>query len=108
MVFDFTQDTKEILLVKVEQSEGLIIAGVDIYTPLWRFTNVIAYQQNGKIYFNRYKMKRGDCEIIATFAHEYMHRLGYAHGDNNPINKERSVPYYIGHLAKDLCLKGVI
>ena len=106
--FDYTIDTRDILLVKVEQSEGLIISQVDSYSPIWRFSDVIAYHQNGVIYFNKYKMKRDDCDVIATFVHEYMHRLGYTHGDNNPKNKAHSVPYYMGSLAKEICLKDKI
>jgi hypothetical protein len=108
LTFDYTTDTREILLVKIKQSEGLILSRADVYSPLWRFSDVIAYHKDNVIYFNRYKLKRSACEIIATFVHEYMHRLGYAHGDNNPTNKEDSVPYFMGNLAKETCIKGDI
>jgi hypothetical protein len=108
LTFDYTTDTREILLVKIKQSEGLILSHADVYSPLWRFSDVIAYHKDNVIYFNRYKLKRSNCEIIATFVHEYLHRLGYAHGDNNPTNKENSVPYFMGILAKETCIRGDI
>jgi hypothetical protein len=108
LTYDFTTDTRAIVMAKIKNSEGLIVLRASTYAPLWRFSDIIAYQSNNMIYFNKYKLKRASCNIIATFVHEYLHRLGYSHGDNNPKNKENSVPYYVGNVAKEACLKGRI
>lgn len=103
--FDYSIDTKEIVLIKIKQTKGLIIAMVDKYYPVWRFSSILAYQDKNNIYFNGYKLKRSECDLVDTFVHEYLHRLGYGHGDNSSTGKQNSVPYYFGELARQECEK---
>jgi prolyl-tRNA editing enzyme YbaK/EbsC (Cys-tRNA(Pro) deacylase) len=68
----------------------------------------IAFHKGGKAYFNKHKLERKKCSMVNTLVHEYMHFIGYSHGDNSPVGKENSVPYYFGNRAQELCEAGVI
>lgn len=71
-------------------------------------SHVFAYQSEGAAYLNRNRLNRKECSLINTLVHEYMHFVGYSHGDNTPEGKGDSVPYYFGDRAQALCEAGVI
>jgi len=70
--------------------------------------HVFAYQSEGAAYLNRDRLNRKECSLINTLVHEYMHFVGYSHGDNDPNGKNESIPYYFGDRAQELCEAGVI
>lgn len=70
--------------------------------------HVFAYQSEGAAYLNRDRLNRKDCSLINTLVHEYMHFVGYSHGDNTPEGKGESIPYFFGDRAQELCEAGVI
>lgn len=70
--------------------------------------HVFAYQSEGAAYLNRDRLNRKACSLINTLVHEYMHFVGYSHGDNDPNGKQESIPYYFGDRAQELCEAGVI
>lgn len=70
--------------------------------------HVFAYQSEGAAYLNRDRLNRKECSLINTLVHEYMHFVGYSHGDNSPEGKGESIPYYFGDRAQELCEAGVI
>jgi hypothetical protein len=72
-----------------------------------RFSAAIAYYTKSEgIKLNRYKLKRNPCSIVGTLVHEYMHHLGFSHGDNYAKGKEFSVPYWMGNKAVKMCKEG--
>lgn len=103
--FDFTDDTIPQILKRFRENVSL---EVGTFEPSSKQMVTIAFHQNGKAYFNKYKLERGTCSMINTLVHEYMHFVGYSHGDNSPVGKENSVPYYFGKRAQELCEAGVI
>lgn len=106
--FDYCVENRDIILTKIKHTESIIVTTVDKYYPLWRFSSVLAYQNRNGIFMNGYKMKRSECEFVETLVHEYLHRLGYGHGDNSSSGKQNSVPYYFGGVAYSECEKGNI
>lgn len=70
--------------------------------------HVFAYQSEGAAYLNSDRLNRKSCSLINTLVHEYMHFVGYSHGDNDPQGKNESIPYYFGDRAQELCEAGVI
>ncbi len=103
--FDFTDDSLENILQRLQEKIRL---KVTTFHPNSRQMVTIAYHKGGTAYFNKYKLERKECSTINTLVHEYMHFVGYSHGDNSPVGKEDSVPYYFGNRAQDLCEAGVI
>lgn len=106
--FDYCVENKDIILTKIKHTESIIVTTVDKYYPLWRFSSVLAYQNRNGIFLNGYKMNRSECDFVETLVHEYLHRLGYGHGDNSSSGKQSSVPYYFGGVARSECEKGNI
>lgn len=103
--FDFTEESLETILQRLQDKSRL---RVRTFEPNENQMVTIAYHHGGTAYFNRYKLNRDDCSMINTLVHEYMHFAGYSHGDNSPVGKENSVPYYFGNRAQELCEAGVI
>ncbi len=103
--FDFTTDTLDEILKRLEEKVSL---KVGTFVPTERQMVTVAYHRGGKAYFNSHKLERKTCSMINTLVHEYMHFVGYSHGDNSPEGKENSVPYYFGNRAQELCEAGVI
>lgn len=62
---------------------------------------------DGQIYVNTLKANT-DCHVVGTLVHEYMHYLGYGHGDNRKVGKGNSVPYWFGGMATVFCMKGLL
>jgi hypothetical protein len=103
--FDFTEDKLDQILNRLEMKIRL---KVSTFEPNERQMVTLAYHNGGTAYFNQLKLERNDCQLINTLVHEYMHFVGYSHGDNSPVGKENSVPYYFGNRAQELCEAGVI
>lgn len=103
--FDFTEDNLDEILKKLEDKSQLKVSS---FEPSSKQMMTIAFHKGGTAYFNEYKLHRKDCSQINTLVHEYMHFVGYSHGDNSPEGKENSVPYYFGSRAQELCEAGVI
>jgi hypothetical protein len=78
----------------------------DVAISTYRTTNprskTIAYTYGGAktIYFNKWKNPRDIESMINTVIHESTHIVGYKHGDNKNIGKEKSVPYLVGSIAE--------
>ena len=106
--FDYSVENRDIILTKIKHTESIIVTTVDKYYPLWRFSSVLAYQNRNGIFINGYKFNRSECDFVETLVHEYLHRLGYGHGDNSSSGKQNSVPYYFGGVAYSECQKGNI
>ncbi len=103
--FDYTTDSLVEILKRLEDKVRL---KVSTFEPTSRQMMTVAYHKGGTAYFNEHKLERKSCSMINTLVHEYMHFVGYSHGDNGPEGKENSVPYYFGNRAQELCEAGVI
>ena len=58
-------------------------------------------------YINSRKLNRSMGSIVATIIHELIHMIdnfdnnaSYGHGDNSPVGKQYSVPYWVDNLAQ--------
>lgn len=101
-----TQDTRDIVISKIRASEGEIVVPVDMYWPnMFQTNRVTAYRVGNRIRFNGNRMNRGDCALINTFVHEWLHALGYDHKSAKDL---MSVPYYYGDMAEEACKNGKI
>lgn len=103
--FDYTTDTLPEILKRLEDKVRL---KVRTFEPTSRQMVTVAFHKGGTAFFNEYKLERKTCSMINTLVHEYMHFVGYSHGDNSPEGKASSVPYYFGNRAQELCEAGVI
>lgn len=103
--YDFTDDELPEILRRLQEKVRL---KVSTFEPSQKQMVTIAYHKGGTAYFNELKLERSACSLINTLVHEYMHFVGYSHGDNSPVGKENSVPYYFGNRAQELCEAGVI
>lgn len=101
-----TQDNRDIVISKIRASEGEIVVPVDMYWPnMFQTNRVTAYRVGNRIRFNGNRMNRGDCALINTFVHEWLHALGYDHKSAKDL---MSVPYYYGDMAEEACKNGKI
>lgn len=85
---------------------------VKIYYPKWRLSKAIGYFTPSRpldINLNGYKLNRSQYSIIGTFFHELVHlsdnhnkNQSYGHGDNNPLGKQNTAPYFIGNVFTNL------
>ncbi len=103
--FEFTDMTFEQIIERMKDPKFLRLR---TFTPSPENMHVVAYHKGGTAYLNTYKTERKECSMINTLVHEYMHFMGFGHGDNNYEGKENSIPYYFGKRAEELCEAGVI
>lgn len=107
--FDFSDHTPDMIR---EALRKRLSVKITTYQPSLRervlYPNVIGFHKSGVIYLNRLKLNREDCRVLGTLAHEYMHRLGYSHGNDSPDGKENTIPYWFGDKAYQLCHEGKI
>lgn len=117
----FTHTDLDTPLIKETMEVGLF--GYDLkisfYRSSWFFRNVVGHVKNGKpftIFINTrhkdFKKLKGESleddirDKIETIAHEIVHLIdmramfgGFGHGDNSPVGKENSFPYWFGRYA---------
>lgn len=103
--FDYTEEQIEDVVERLKNPKYMRLRS---FSPAPENMHVLAYQSEGAAYLNRYKTERHACSMINTLVHEYMHFIGYSHGDNDATGKENSVPYFFGQRAEELCEAGVI
>lgn len=102
--FDFTAHDVQMILETVSEHQRMRVATFDQEGR----RRTMAYHRGDTMYFNADRLDRSRCELINTLVHEYMHNLGYGHGDDLPEGKGGSVPYYFGDRAQELCEARVI
>jgi hypothetical protein len=88
--------------VEIEAKNGRRneLVSVDTYRPAWPWSAAIAKTVKGRISLNERKIpSMSELEYVGTLVHEFMHVIGYGHGNNSPKGKEQSVPYRVGKLA---------
>jgi hypothetical protein len=103
--FDFNELNFEDIMERLRVQKFMKLR---TFTPDPENMNVVAFHKEGAAFINSYKMERNECSMINTLVHEYTHYLGFGHGDNSPVGKENSIPYYFGNRAQELCEAGVI
>lgn len=102
--FDYTTDSGEQVLLKIKSGK---IAQVGTYKSFNPWSAAIAYSSGGYIYYNTRKNPREMKYMVNTLTHEYLHVIGYGHGDNYSEGKDNSAPYLIGTRSEkfvEVCL----
>lgn len=72
------------------------------YTPWNMFSKAISYRNTGSnvVYFNTRKNPRPIPEMVNTLIHEWLHVVGFDHGNNYAAGKENTVNYAVGSMAE--------
>ncbi len=99
-----------------------IMSGADLYTPadgdfdirwkvkkrslFWRITsNTIGYTYPFSRTINTYEWfikKRRPPTVAGHLMHEYLHNCGFVHGAGRSKLRNRSVPYAVGYMVKNI------
>ena len=114
--FEGSNCTPQILAGLVESfytNSNVIIE--EYKTPWWKRSNVLAYTTDSRrIFINTRNLDRSDASIAGTIAHELIHcvdnqdiKYYFGHGDNSPINKGQTAPYWIGKKVMDNYLASI-
>ena len=101
--WEYTNDNGETIAVKLSKGRQAVIK---LYTPWYPWSKAIASTTGNVISLNSRKMNRSIESIANTLIHEYCHVINYGHGNNSPIGKENSVPYWVGNKFERM-LKGL-
>lgn len=116
--FDRSNAPSRVIAELMEKSS--LVFRVTVFMPRggkrFKYRNTFAYTDSGfpnTLFLNRRKLNRETEDIAATIIHESVHALddseaqyGFGHGDNSPVGKANTAPYWIGNLAYRM-LKGV-
>lgn len=100
--FTYTEEENWKVIEKIEWAFGGntdII--VELYTPVNPWTSAIGYSNGtNTIFVNERKINYlSSYDYAGNIAHEWMHVLGFSHGDNYITEeKKKSVPYAFGYL----------
>ena len=82
---------------------------VTLYYNRWTKTLGYTYPNTRKTHINMAKINIEEFEMMATvvgnIVHEYMHNLGYGHTKFWTSDRDTSVPYAYGYMARDLALE---
>lgn len=90
--FDFTNHTPGMVAATLENVREVAIK-VGFYREWWPWSKVIAYEENGEVWFNTRKAEAGD---VGNVAHETMHAMGFSHNGNAASGNQNTIPYWIG------------
>lgn len=107
--FKFSEDSPDMIRSKIMEGFDVKIVA---YKPTvlqslqWKYS--VAYHDDWTIYLNTKNLGMSECSIVNTLAHESTHAWGYSHGDDSPVGKKETFPYWIGDKAEELCMKGTI
>lgn len=98
--YDFTTDTPKEVERKMRAALTRPVT-VEFSTYTKYFSKTIAYRNTGgtTVYFNLKRNPRAIEEMLDTGIHEWLHVVGYGHGDNYATGKQDSVPYRVGSIA---------
>lgn len=108
--FDFTNQSNQAIAEIVQSFWATKDFQISTYRPWWRWSKAIAStgDQTGCA-INIYKLSSYIPDLCDTIAHEFIHGANFyanpnmnpknaifGHGDNSPVGKDNSTPYYIG------------
>lgn len=107
--FDFTNQTSVSIAEIVQSFWALNDFQVKTYRPWWRWSKAVASTSGSREFsFNVYKLSSYVPDLVATIVHESIHAANFhvnphmnpkmaifGHGDNSPVGKRNSVPYWI-------------
>jgi hypothetical protein len=103
-VFEYTEKTGYAVIAALHERR----CGLRLYATKNPFSSVIAttYANDREyLYFNTRKNPRDMKYMVNTAIHECSHLAGFSHGDNSPVGKENSVPYFIGKSSESVVEK---
>ena len=108
--FDYSDTTPAIISDLMKGSD--LKFKVTTFHPHWLegYGRTLAYTDSrfsNTLFLNDKKLNRDPEEVAASIIHESVHALDddksnnyrFGHGDDSPIGKENSAPYWIGNLA---------
>lgn len=104
VAFDYSDETGTNVYTRLEKAS----CGIRLYATKNPFSSAIAttYATDRKFfYLNTRKNPRPMPSMVNTAIHECTHLVGYTHGDNSPVGKENSVPYWAGDQAEKIAVK---
>jgi hypothetical protein len=103
-LFDYSEHTGADVIGRMSK----ITCGIRLYSTKNPFSSAIATtyaSDRSFLYLNTRKNPREMKYMVNTVIHECSHLAGYTHGDNSPVGKENSVPYWIGDKAEEVAVK---
>lgn len=102
--FDYSEQTGADVYSRMKK----VTCGIRLYATKNPWSSAIAttYATDRQyLYLNSRKNPRPLPQMMNTVIHECSHLAGYKHGDNSPVGKENSVPYWIGDKAEKIAAK---
>lgn len=117
--FSHTDKTKEQVVDQIRKATSVMKYGAVYlrvyYSPWWNISQrrVVANTQfvagTYEISFNTRNFNfKNTPSAVNTLVHEFLHVIGFSHGDNSPKGKEFSVPYFVGNLAEKIVLEEAV
>ena len=111
--FDMSNCNKRYIAQELNSYPNII--NIKFYKPFWPWSKALAYVNDDKtIYLNSRKLNRSIPSISGSIAHEVIHILdnrykevSMGHGNNSPINKENTAPYWIGKKVYEIALNTI-
>lgn len=112
--FDLTSDNVNPRIIADLLKNSLLVFSVEIFYPsklqsIFKYRKTLAFtdaRYPNSLFLNFKKLNREVAEIAATILHEAIHALDheqktytFGHGNNSPIGKQNTAPYWIGNLA---------
>lgn len=97
--FKSTQNPELNLIIKLYRSKNPWSSAYGYFSPA----------KPDHIFLNNRKLNRSKGSIVSSLIHEMIHFLddknkqeSYGHGDNSPIGKEATAPYFIDNIAESI------
>jgi hypothetical protein len=125
-VSSYSEELESIIKLPSEELESIIKIPVDpavekekafnltvkLYKSKNPFSKAYGYFSPSKpdhIFLNTRKLNRSKGSIVSSLIHEMIHYVddknkqeSYGHGDNSPVGKENTAPYWIDNLAESI------
>lgn len=98
--YDFTTSTPDEVEQAFRKIKSIKVATYQTKNP-WSKALATTYASDREtVWINSRQLPRDLPSLVNTLIHEGSHLIGFSHGDNSPVGKQKSVPYGVGEIAE--------
>jgi hypothetical protein len=98
--YDYTDKSPSMVEESLRSIHPIKVSSYKTKSPFSRVLATTYKSDRSTLYINTRKLPRSLPSLVNTITHESTHLIGFSHGDNSSVGKDKSVPYLVGDIAE--------